>query len=209
MLFLSFPRNNNSIPNCGEGNVGGIAMSDHDECTQNMRNLGRVVLLAPSLNEKSGWGHFTREFYSAFHYTGVGFELHLPPTESSSLNLPFAEAIRFDLPPPFIGIGRRWYKALQLWWKNRQISLQGDIIHSLIEFPYGIIAHWLACRYDLPFGITIHGTYAVDPLRRVPDRWLYSAALKNSTFITAVSNFTKQRLLGCIGLKRPVTVIHN
>jgi len=168
-----------------------------------------LTLFSCDASEKTGWGRFTREFCLALHNESVPFELHLPKTISVDSSLPFWKHIRLDLPPMFLSIGKRWWRYFQLWWESRRIKTVGNIIHSLIEFPYGVVAYWTACRYGLPFGLTVHGTYAVEPLRRFPDRWLYKRALKNAKFVTAVSKFTAQRLVNVLGFAPPLTVIPN
>lgn len=167
----------------------------------------RIVLLATSISNESGWGRFTQEFCWALYRKGIEFELHLPAHQGISMRLPFAQNNRCDLPPPHIAIGKRWYRVPKMWWASHHISVKGDLIHSLIEFPYGIIAYQLARRYNLSFGITVHGTYAVDPLNRFPDKYLYRIAVKNANFIVAVSNFTGQRLLTRLGTKLPLAII--
>ncbi len=168
-----------------------------------------LTLFSCDSSEKTGWGRFTREFCLALHKESIPFELHLPKTTYANPSLPFIERIRFDLPPMFLSIKKRWWRCPLLWWESRQIRIAGNIIHSLIEFPYGVVAYWTACRYGLPFGLTVHGTYAVEPLRRFPDRWLYKSALENAEFVSAVSKFTAQRLVNALGFAPPLTVIPN
>lgn len=172
-----------------------------------MRKNFTVTLLSSTINERSGWGRFTRDFCLALYRKGIAFDLHLPFTEASSFDIPFAQAIYFDLPKPFLTIGRRWWIVPKLWWDSRKISVHGNLIHSLVEFPFAVLANWISHRYGLPFGLTVHGTYAVKPLLSFPEKWLYRSALRSADFIIAVSDFTKHRLTSIISI--PVMVINS
>lgn len=170
----------------------------------------KIVLLSSGVDEKSGWGRFTREFCHALYRKGIPFELHLPQKVTRQEALPFSQQIRYDLFPPHLTFERKWYLLADLVRGIRGIHIDGHLIHSLIEFPYGVLARWLSHRFWLPFGITLHGTYAVAPLEKDwLDRFLHRPAVKEADFIVAVSRFTRERFLKALGSERPVAVINN
>ena len=169
----------------------------------------RIIFLSSDISEFSGWGRYTRELCMALFKKNISFEVHLPPSASRDTSLPFAKSLYYDLPPFYLFLGKRWWRYIYLWWKSHQIAVKGDIIHSLVEHPYGVIGHLLSEQKNIPFGITLHGTYAVEPLRRKLDRSVFQRALQCANFLVAVSRFTASKICKVVNKKLPVTIIHN
>jgi phosphatidylinositol alpha-1,6-mannosyltransferase len=69
-----------------------------------------------------------------------------------------------------------------------------DLIHSLTAHPYAILAAVESRRQKIPFLIHDHGTFAVSPLHRRPDRWLLIYAYQQASAIIAPSEFTLQAI---------------
>jgi phosphatidylinositol alpha-1,6-mannosyltransferase len=86
---------------------------------------------------------------------------------------------------------------------------QVDVIHSLIEFPYGILARNLARTHKVPFVVTTQGTYAVTPMLNWFDRWNYKPVFRDAALVTAPSSFTVDALRWASGLNPNVQIIHN
>jgi len=70
-----------------------------------------------------------------------------------------------------------------------------DILHAMVEFPYGIVACRMARRRGTPVVLSAQGTYAVAPFGRLPDRWLFQSALRHASLVTAPSAYTRAQLL--------------
>ena len=168
----------------------------------------KVTLLSHDISEQTGWGRFTREFCLALHAKGVDFELLLPRRAKVDPALPYADRVRNELPPFALRVGKRIWRCAGLWMTARQISVRGDLIHCLSEFPYGVLAHWLHNRVRRPFGMTLFGTYAVSPLKSFPDRLLFKRALLRAHFLVAISKFTAERVQRALGRRLAISVIH-
>ena len=67
-----------------------------------------------------------------------------------------------------------------------------DVLHCLTE-PYVVPAALAAGRR--PLLVTAHGTYAIRPLTRRPDRWWLAWAYRRAARVVCVSSFTRDQLL--------------
>ncbi|MEK7203821.1 MAG: glycosyltransferase family 4 protein [Patescibacteria group bacterium] len=84
-----------------------------------------------------------------------------------------------------------------------------DIIHSLFEFPYALLAAKIAKKNKKPFIIGTQGTYAIKPLFMWPEKYWVKKAYNQANVITAPSQFTKDSIINYSGTKTPIRIIHN
>ncbi len=170
----------------------------------------KLVLLSAAMNPFSGWGRYTGEICTALQRKGVPFELHLPRDHAiSSPSVAQGVEVYYDLPSFTTSFGPKLWRLSRFLRQHRRIRIEGDVIHSLTEFPYGISARFLAHQRGIPYGITLHGTYSVRPLTIVPDRWFFSRTLSEADFLIAVSHFTAHRTVSILGKPLEITTIPN
>jgi phosphatidylinositol alpha-1,6-mannosyltransferase len=62
-----------------------------------------------------------------------------------------------------------------------------ELVHSLEAYPTGLLGHWLALTWGKPHVLTAHGTYAILPYNRFPDRLLYGWVLRRASALCPVS----------------------
>lgn len=169
----------------------------------------RVTLLSTDMNPTSGWGSVTHGLCEAFTYReDIAFRVLLPKTAPRSGNLPYARNVRHMLPAWVASFQSHPHKLLPFFLPGIEIE-DTDIIHTIVEFPYAILAWRLAHKARVPFIIMAHGTYGVVPFFRWPDRILYRQAFRNAATIYAPSCFTAEAIRQHSGIQRQISVIHN
>ncbi len=137
----------------------------------------------------------------------VGFDVYIPREETAPADAPFISRVHTVLPR---WVGTFGCNPLHLIRMRAFATPCGyDVIHSLVEFPYGILAHNLARRLSIPYIISTQGTYAARPLRRRIDAWFYRTALRDAALVTAPSTYTACVLRELSGLERAVEIVHN
>lgn len=83
-----------------------------------------------------------------------------------------------------------------------------DIIHILVE-PYALFVPFLF-GLSAPIVLTVHGTYAIVPLKKRLTRWLAKIYYRRITLIISVSEYTKAQLLSvCSFVSDKMVVVHN
>jgi phosphatidylinositol alpha-1,6-mannosyltransferase len=163
----------------------------------------KILLLSSSNNIENGYGNITHEYCSYLLKKGVDFKLLLPVDEPrySHTNYP----VEYVLPPYIFNTKtKKFLKYLFFVYKT-----DADIVHSLFEFPYGIIGAKIAKKFKKPFIVGTQGTYAIRPLLAFPDKiftkWMYNAA----RFVITPSKFTADSIRAYATVKPPIKIIHN
>ena len=168
----------------------------------------KVLLLSASADPVDGWGNITCELCQQFWQSkDIQFDLHIPSEANVGEGLSFKTNISKKLPkwvPTFMGNPIRLLDILRYRQAERY-----DLIHTLVEFPYGILARQTASQLRIPYIISTQGTYAVLPFQRWLDTWLYRPAIRDASTITAPSKFTADNLRLASGINRPVDIVHN
>ena len=162
----------------------------------------KVAILSPTIDVTNGWGNYTYELCKNLK-DKIDFTLFLPKKYK------FSEKIGFPIKcilPNFVSEFRQ--RNTPEPFLNPEIDLDGfDIIHSLVSFPYGILANSLSKVKKIPYLITAHGTYAVKPLFYKPDRnFLARSYLKASSVITP-SRFTSKMIEKFAKVKANIEVL--
>jgi len=163
----------------------------------------KILILASSNNIENGYGNITHEYCSYLQKKGVSFKLLLPVTEPRYSYTTYPT--EYVLPPYIFQMkSKKLFKYFLFNYKT-----DADIIHSLFEFPYGLIGAKIAKKYKKPFIVGTQGTYAVKPLFYFPDkhfvRWMYNAA----KFVAVPSKFTEESIKKYTAITSPVKLIHN
>ncbi len=169
----------------------------------------RIILIGNTARPSSGWGSIVYHHASALHAAGISFILLLPH-DSPRIEVPFAKNIRYSLPslPLTFSTPLSWWKMIRLF---RTIDIgEGapTLVHSLTDFPYALIAYYMARRHDIPFFLNAVGTYSVAPFGRFPDGMLYRRAYRDATRVIAISEYTARAMVCAAGFARPIDVMH-
>ncbi|HWQ99228.1 MAG TPA: glycosyltransferase family 4 protein [Candidatus Methylomirabilis sp.] len=152
-----------------------------------------ILVLAESLDPSSGWGAYARSLVGALRTSGTTVTVLTSDNTSESLPcLPLSEAkgacrggIRL---PRFHAGGFAWSYAgfrLRRWLAGRTF----DAVHVMVE-PY---ARLYRAFGNVPFVITVHGTYA-DPAAHGRYASTFRHALERACRIVAVSEYTRERV---------------
>lgn len=163
----------------------------------------KILILASTNNVENGYGNITHEYCSYLQKKGIKFKLLLPVNEP---RYPYtAYPTEYVLPEYIFNVKtKKIFKYLLFNYKT-----DADIVHSLFEFPYGIIGARIAKKNKIPFIVGTQGTYAVKPLLYFPDKyfvkWMYGAA----RYVIVPSTFTEKSIRKYTDLKTPVRLIHN
>ncbi len=166
----------------------------------------KIALFSLTLDERTGWGRYTKDFCMSLYEKGIAFELHLP-LDSKRFDVLFP--VKYDLPSFKSSFGFKMWNIPLLWLFTKAIKLEGSLIHSLIEFPYAVCSYWLARKINIPYGVTLHGTYSVKPLTAFSDAFYFKKALKDANFLISVSHYTAKRVKELVGDLASIKVIHN
>lgn len=163
----------------------------------------KVLLLSSTDDPTNGYGNITKELVSYLDGR-VDFRLLLPKDESGDRYRSYsAERV---LPPYIFNLKTpKVFEYLKFDWPASDC----DVIHSIFEFPYALIAARLAKRYNKPLIIGTQGTYAIQPLFWKPEKWFIKWAYNFAKTITAPSNFTRDNIIKYSKTKSPVKIIHN
>ncbi len=166
----------------------------------------RIALFSSTADAKNGYGNITVELCRAFKALGTEFTLFLPEAEKK-----FALQYIPDIPtefclPPYIFELKNPKSLLHL----KNIDLSGyDVVHSILDFPYCVMAARLAQKYKKPFIMGSQGTYGVVPLLRFPDRLALEFAYGQAKKIIVPSEFTKDIILKHTKKQYEIDVVHN
>lgn len=164
----------------------------------------KLLLISSTNNVHNGYGNITHEL-CVFLNGKVDFILLLP--ESERINGPMPYPVSYSLPPYIFNV--KTPKVLRYLTFTFPKAADADVIHSLFEFPYALIASRLAKRYRKPLIIGTQGTYAIQPLFWRPEKWFVKWAYNSANVITAPSAFTRGNIIKYSGTRTPVKVIHN
>lgn len=161
----------------------------------------KILLISLTNNIKSGGGNLTHEL--CMYLKGkVDFTLLLPEDETRYEYTTYP--VEYIL-PKYIFSTRTPRFLKYLFFKYKTDS---DLVHSVFEFPYAMIAAKIARDNNKPLLIGLAGTYAVKPLLYFPDNFFLKKAYNQSKKLTAISKFTADMVKKFSGTKVPIEIIH-
>ncbi len=163
----------------------------------------KILLISSSNNVENGGGNLTHEYCRYLKSRGIDFILLLPKKE------PRYDYVDYPVDyvlPEYI-FNTRTKKVID--YLRFSYPTDADIVHSILEFPYGLIGAKLARKYKKPFIVGTQGTYAIRPLLQQPDRYFTAWMYRTARVITAPSAFTADSIKKFINLKTPIKIIHN
>jgi glycosyltransferase involved in cell wall biosynthesis len=179
----------------------------------------RVLYIAPMLSPASSWGRWLLELFREVRPQGIVPVLLVTPGQSKYLESEPEYAgleAHAVYPQRYIRyfMSRRGFAALLEMghWVRGLPDFGGiDLVHSVEAHPWAWYARAVARRYGTPYVFTIHGDYGWIAHRRVPDKWMYGAAVRDASAICPVSNAGAALITHWFPRVRPerVRVIHN
>lgn len=96
-----------------------------------------------------------------------------------------------------------WRSLLMLIRKNNY-----DLIHANVTHPNGVFASYLSQQLNIPFIITEHHSQIDKYANKIFTKKHFKRALKNASYITAVSSFLKQKIQTIISSQK-IEVVGN
>lgn len=162
----------------------------------------KLLAVAASLEPHDGWGSYSLGLVRGLAALGVRARILVDRRGEASA--PDGCEVIPCLSSPLGGLAR----PPAVLWNAAQLLRHApghDLLHFMVE-PYATAS--------LPRGlppqlITLHGTYAIAPLRERPwTRLLYTAALRRAAAVVCVSRFTRDALLARLKIEN-LRVIHN
>lgn len=166
----------------------------------------RIALFSSTVDVRNGYGNITVEYCRELRRKGIDFTLFLPASERRT-----AEALEWDVPTEFV-LPRYAFRfsLLTVWMYLRRVDVRAfDVVHSLLDFPYCVIAARSARKYGKPFLMGSQGTYGVVPLTRQPDRFFLMNAYRTARHILVPSRFTREMILRYAKQELPIDIVHN
>jgi glycosyltransferase involved in cell wall biosynthesis len=144
----------------------------------------RIGYLTTDLSSSGGWGRYSRSLAEAVsaHADVVALT---SPLYSNDTTL--AE-VHVALPKPSFGVRAQIQTGLAVWRHLRSC----DVIHCLVE-AYAPAATFMGILYGIPVTMTLHGTYAVPPVRPSWKRFIMRAMYRRMPVTTTGSTYTEQK----------------
>lgn len=120
-----------------------------------------------------------------------GFDVEiLLPKEKKGVD-PTDLPVKFVLPHLVMSLkSRHFFKYIFFRYKT-----DADMVHTINDYPYSVIARRIALQNKIPYIVTAHGTYAVKPLLKQPDRFFLKKVFEDAAKVLPVSEFTKAQIL--------------
>ena len=161
----------------------------------------KILLISSTNNIQSGAGNLTHEL-CMFLKDKVDFTLLLPHDEKrydyTAYNVEYIlPSYIFDTRTPKI------FEYLFFKYKT-----DADIIHSIFEFPYALVADRISRKNNIPLIIGLAGTYAVKPLLFFPDNFLLKRAYNHAVSMISISKFTSDLVKKYSKTLTPIEIIH-
>ena len=162
----------------------------------------KILLLSNSNNIKNGYGNLTHQSCVYLQKAGIDFTLLLP---HDSPRYDYATySIEYILPSYIFDLKTtKIFDYIRFSYKT-----DVDIVHSITEFPYAILAAKIAKKNKKPLIIQSAGTYGVKPLLYFPDKIFLKWAYNQASLVTPISVFTQEMIQKFSGTKTPMKIIH-
>lgn len=161
-----------------------------------------ILLITSSLNERNGWGRYSHDLALALKAEGHDVYILCYSSVESDIDVPQYAV----LPDPhrfFSAYYRSGTYVAQSLSKLNGISF--DVVHVVVE-PYAHIARKIAKELNIPFVVTVHGTYSIKTLRSPPYAWLQKKAYRSAKKVICVSAYTERRLTEKVALNNTVVI---
>jgi phosphatidyl-myo-inositol dimannoside synthase len=157
----------------------------------------RVCYISTQAVSADGWGRYTVEVAAGAKERGIEPVMVTARADSD----PKLEGVEHHpiLPPLFKGrltTLRSLLKAPAL----RRILNTCDVVHCIVE-PYAPLV-MLAKPRQMPYVLSIFGTWAIRPLESTRQRLLFVPAFKAADVVLSISSFTRDWMAKLIGLPR-------
>lgn len=172
-----------------------------------------LILLSIDAYPYSGWGSVTHEYACLLQEQGVSFSLLLPRDAKRVMDAPYASCVHYCLPRlPYSFHGPlAIFRVMSIFFPPRVFvpPHSTPLVHSLVDFPYALMARSIARALHCPYLFTAHGTFSVLPFRRFVDALLFRPTYLDAHAIIAISRYTSTRMQASVRRPRAIHVIEN
>lgn len=141
----------------------------------------KVLLIASTLGERSGWGRLAKQLAEHLRSEGIEVTACVESGEPSSVLRPFH--------------GRSLHTLLINMWSVWRASKNVDIIQTIDGWPYAVYAVPTSIVRRKPLYVCGVGTYSVAPLRSGIKGLLLRRAYMRAREILCISTYTRDRIL--------------
>ncbi len=162
----------------------------------------KILLLSNTNNVENGYGNLTHELCRHLEMSGIEFTLLLPAEEPRYSYVTYRTE---HVLPPYI-FDLKTKKILK--YLAFSYATDADIVHSITEFPYAVLAARIAKKNKKPLIIESAGTYGVKPLLQFPDKFFLSWAYSKAKLIIPISAFTGEMIKKLSRTRTPMKIIH-
>lgn len=160
----------------------------------------KVAFFTDNLNLDNGWGNYALYLISTLEKRGIKPIIFITKGKSEKRNSRALLSSYYDN-------WRKNFLVCRDYHKIKNYFKDCDLIHVLSE-PYSPLAYYIFKKLKIPYLITGHGTYLINPLAALRFKKIYSQTYQQAKQVICVSNFTKEELAKKIKLNN-LTVIHN
>jgi len=147
----------------------------------------KALLVTPPLISASGWGRYS---LSVIEKLKLKKDIELVIKSDSQELLPLTSLFSFI------------YNLLEI----RRTTKNVDIVHAFDGWPYGVYGYVGVLGTRKKLFITAVGTYSVAPLQSLIKGFLLRLAYKRAQMVFCISNYTKNRIIEKVKVKRISTV---
>jgi glycosyltransferase involved in cell wall biosynthesis len=179
----------------------------------------RVLYIVPMLSPDTSWGRWFIGLAEQVRPQGVEPVLLVPPSQAKYLeSVPSLAGLQAHAvyPERYLRffMSRRGPAAIAEmpgWLRRLPDFGEIDLIHSTEAYPWAWYARAIARRLGKPYIFSIRGDYGWIAHRRVPDKWMYAAVIRDAAAICPVSHGCAGRLAKAYPRTSlsAVKVIHN
>lgn len=166
----------------------------------------RVALFSSTIDVRNGYGNITYELTKHLCQLGIDVELFLPKSEEKFVrDNPVPCPVHCSLPEYVY----RLHQPKVLGYL-RPVPLKGfDVVHSILDFPYCVLAAWSAKWAKLPFMMGVQGTYGIVPLVYWPEKYVMRWCYRQAKHVIVPSVFTRDLITELAKQTYPISIVHN
>jgi len=161
----------------------------------------RICFLTNELSRLHGWGSYSADLILALQKYGVE-PVILTEKGAQNIKLPGVEV--FSVLRPSDQYLKCPANSYIDYLKIKNNLPKCDFVHSLIE-PMAIIAQFISPD---KYFITLHGSYALEPINSFWAGYFFRRAYAKSTGLLAISNYTESALRDKVGSAK-ISVVNN
>lgn len=160
----------------------------------------KVLVIAASLHERSGWGRHTRAIVDELRTQGIEV---IVCSEDTGMDMPYPVHILLPVSSRF-GV---WSFVRNIW-RVRRVAKTVSVVHALDGWPLGVYGLFAVIGRRTPLFINGIGTYSVAPLYAYGKKWLMHYAYRRAQKIFCISSYTLKQMAKAGVPEEKMLVVH-